>query len=194
MMGSANQRACGRQGRVADTGLVIRPAATADIGRIQEIETTAGELFRALGMDAVADDPPPTVEQLSAYVAAGTAWVAADPAGEAIGYILIDAQANGAHIEQVTVHPQHARRGVGAALIGQVDQWAAEKGLEHLSLTTFRDVPWNGPYYERLGFRHLPGSQWSAELRGIVEGEANRGLASWPRTVMSRRVPAGPSA
>ena len=106
-MGSANQRACGRQGRVADTGRVVRPAATADLRRIQEIETAAGELFRALGMDAVADDPPPTVEQLSAYVAAGTAWVAADPAGDAIGYILIDAQANGAHIEQVTVHPRH---------------------------------------------------------------------------------------
>ena len=130
---------------MADTGLVIRPAQTADLKRIQEIETAAGELFRTVGMDAIADDPPPTVEELNAYVAAGTAWVATDPAGRVAGYILVEMHGCWAHIEQVTVHPEHGRRGIGAALIAQVDQWAVERGLERLSLTTFRDVPWNAP-------------------------------------------------
>ncbi|WP_324643060.1 GNAT family N-acetyltransferase [Pseudarthrobacter sp. LT1] len=173
---------------------MIRAATTADLGRIQEIEIAAAELFRTIGMDAVADDLPPTAEQLNAYFAAGTAWVATDPAVKAIGYILIDGHADWAHIEQVTVHPQHSRRGVGAALIDHVEDWARDHGHFWLSLTTFSDVPWNGPYYERLGFSHLPESEWSVQLRGIVEREADRALAAWPRTVMTRRIPAGPVA
>ena len=193
MMGLADRQACGRQGRVADTGRVIRPAATADLGRIQEIETAAGELFRALGMDAVADDPPPTIEELTAFLRLGTAWVATVPAGEPIAYILMKVRGSWAHIEQVTVHPNHAHRGIGGDLINHAEGWARGLGLDGLSLTTFRNVPWNGPYYERLGFRYLPDFEWPAELREVVEAEASRGLASWPRAVMTRNISSGPS-
>jgi len=178
---------------MADTGRVIRPAATADLGRIQEIETAAGGLFRALGMDPVADDPPPTIEELNAFLRRGTAWVATGPAGEPIAYILMKVRGRWAHIEQVTVHPRHAHQGIGADLINHAEEWARRLGLGGLSLTTFRDVPWNGPYYERLGFRYVPDSEWPAELRGVVEGEASRGLASWPRVVMTRKVNGGHS-
>ncbi|NUT73001.1 GNAT family N-acetyltransferase [Pseudarthrobacter sp. C4D7] len=167
---------------------MIRAATTADLERIQAIEVAAAELFRAIGMDAVADDPPPPVEQLEAYVAAGTTWVATDPEVGAIGYVLVDGHAGWSHIEQVTVHPHYARRGVGAALIDHVEEWARGLGQSCLSLTTFSSVPWNGPYYERLGFRHLPEPEWPAYLRSTVEREADHGLAAWPRTVMARSV------
>jgi hypothetical protein len=32
------------------------------------------------------------------------------------------------------------------------------------TLTTFRDVPWNGPYCETLGYRELSGSQIGSEV------------------------------
>lgn len=166
----------------------------ADLEPIQGIETAAGELFRKLGMDAVADDPPPTIDQLNAFLSSGTAWVATGNAGEPIAYILMRVCGSWAHIEQVTVHPHHARRGIGGALINYAEEYARELGLDGLSLTTFRNVPWNAPYYERLGFSPLPESEWSAELRAIVDDETSRGLASWPRTVMTRRATANPSA
>lgn len=145
-------------------------------------------------MDAIADDPPPTAEQLQSYMAAGTAWVATGPEGDAVGYILVEVHGGWAHIEQVTVHPDHGRRGIGAALIGHVDRWAAEQGLDQLSLTTFRDVPWNAPYYKRLGFRHLPATEAPSWLQGVMEREEKHGLAAWPRTAMTRTRAAHPPA
>ena len=67
---------------------------------------------------------------------------------------LISAVVDGcAHVEQVSVAPAHARRGLGAALIDHLAAVAAAEGRPAVTLTTFRDVPWNAPYYERLGFR-----------------------------------------
>jgi GNAT superfamily N-acetyltransferase len=57
-------------------------------------------------------------------------------------------------------------------------------------LTTFRDVPWNRPFYERLGFRVVAGAELSAALRAIVEDETRRGLDPSRRIVMER--PCGP--
>lgn len=152
----------------------------------------AGELFRAIGMDAIADDPPPTEEDLEAFLQAGTAWVATRVSDKPIAYILVEVFGSWAHIEQVTVHPRYGGHGIGASLIGHVEAWAQNLGLDNLSLTTFRDVPWNAPYYERLGFRRLPETEWPRWLPSVVEREKRHGLAAWPRTVMAREVNARP--
>jgi GNAT superfamily N-acetyltransferase len=55
-----------------------------------------------------------------------------------------------------------------------------------VTLTTFRDVPWNMPFYERLGFREIPHDQLSARLRGVVHDETRRGLDPVRRVVMAR--------
>lgn len=81
-----------------------------------EIELHAGEVFRTLGMDAVADDEPFPTQLLAHYQEAGRAWVAQD-ADEIVGYLLLDVVAGAAHIEQVSVDPGHARRRVGSQLI-----------------------------------------------------------------------------
>jgi ribosomal protein S18 acetylase RimI-like enzyme len=45
----------------------------------------------------------------------------------------------------VSVHPRCARRGVGRALIDHLADHARATGAPALTLTTFADVPWNGP-------------------------------------------------
>ncbi len=93
------------------------------------------------------------------------------------------------HIEQVSVHPEHARRGLGRALI---DHLAAHTDAPALTLTTFADVPWNAPYYERCGFRRLPVGELTPGLREIRRQEAAHGLDRWPRICMRRDLGAGP--
>ena len=66
--------------------------------------------------------------------------------------------------------------------------WAAAQALSAITLTTFTKVAWNGPYYERLGFRYLPEDQIGPELREIRRQEARRGLDAWPRACMWRPV------
>lgn len=170
------------------TGGVIRKARLEDVARLRDIETAAGEAFRTLGMHAIADDDPPSVQELSRYVAAGTCWVSTAAEQQPVAYILVDQVDSNAHIAQVTVHPLYARHGIGSALIDEVASWAAPQRFEALTLTTFRDVPWNRPYYERLGFTVVPERLWAAGIRRLVLTEAADGLAAWPRVVMRRAL------
>jgi hypothetical protein len=55
-----------------------------------------------------------------------------------------------------------------------------------VTLTTFRDVPWNMPFYARLGFEIVPPEQVGPALFAIVEGETRRGLDPARRVVMRR--------
>ncbi len=123
---------------------------------------------------------------MAAYQREGRAWVATDSADVPIAYILVDVIEHCAHIEQVTVHPLNSRKGLGSALIGTVERWADEGGLECMTLTTFRDVPWNAPYYERLGFVQVPEQSWTDGLRQTVQKENQHGLNAWPRVVMKK--------
>lgn len=152
------------------------------------IERAAGEAFRTVDMASIAEDEPATSAELMQFIDARMAWVATDAFDQSIGYLLIEQIDGCAHIEQVTVHPAHARRGVGAAMINEAEDWAAERELNGLTLTTFVDVPWNAPYYSRLGFTLLPERAWGAALRRKVALEAEHGLGAWPRVVMQRPI------
>lgn len=117
------------------------------------------------------------------------AWVSIQADREIAAYLLIERLDDAAHIEQITVHPRASRRGVGAGLFRFANRWAAHRGLTTLTLTTFRDVPWNAPYYSRLGFSTLEVEQCGPGLQARVWAEAAHGLDGWPRVVMRRAVP-----
>nr|WTB34512.1 GNAT family N-acetyltransferase [Streptomyces sp. NBC_00830] len=166
----------------------IRPARRSDLPLLQDIERAAGEPFRTLGMSAVADDDPPPLDLLDEYRGAGRAWVAADPDDRPVAYLIADPVDGAAHVEQVSVHPSAARRGVGRALIDHVAGWAGDRRLAALTLTTFSHVPWNAPYYTRLGFRTLTETELTDGLRKIRAEEAEHGLDRWPRVCMRREL------
>ena len=165
----------------------LRLAKTQDIPALRRIETAAGEIFRALGMDFVADDEPPSSDELERYVVANRAWVAVTE-DEPVGYLTYDPVDGHWHIEQVSVDPEHAGHGLGRQLVERVAELAAKAGVDALTLTTYRHVPWNAPYYERLGFRELPEPAWTPGLRAIRAREAEHGLDQWPRVCMRREV------
>ena len=95
----------------------IRSARPDDLALVLDIERAAGEAFRSLGMDLVADDDPGTVEERTPYVDGGRAFVAVDAGDRAVGYLLLDIVDGAAHVEQVSVHPDDARQGIGRALM-----------------------------------------------------------------------------
>ncbi|MET0417918.1 MAG: GNAT family N-acetyltransferase [Actinoplanes sp.] len=164
----------------------IRPARAEEIAAMQAIEVAAGRVFATVGMDLVAGDEPLPEAALLGYQRDGRAWVAADAADRAVAYLIADWVDGIAHVEQVSVHPDHAGRGIGAALIEHVAGWARERGSPALTLTTFAEVAWNAPYYERLGFRRLPDAALTPGLIAIRAEEAAHGLDQWPRLAMRR--------
>ena len=167
---------------------MIRAARPDDLPALRELERVAGAPFRDLGMAAIADDEPPSIADLAGFQKQGRAWIVANDEGEPVAYLLLDIVDGNAHVEQISVHPDHARQGLGRKLLESATAWAAQHGLPALTLTTYRDVPWNAPYYERLGFRALTEAQMTAGLRHIRAREAARGLAVWPRVTMRRPI------
>ena len=137
-------------------------------------------------MPEIADDEPPPISVLDRYRQAGLAWVAVDSADEPIAYLISDLVDQGLHVEQVSVHPDFARRGIGRSLLEFAAGHAVGMGAPALTLTTFAQVPWNAPYYRRCGFRVLAETEWTPGLRAIREREAAHGLDRWPRVCMRR--------
>lgn len=175
----------------------IRAGREPDFEFLREIERAAGELFRQLGMDAVADDVPPSRELLGACAQSGQLWVAVpEPrdgtsGGRPVAYALFEPLDGCLHIEQITVHPAYARRRIGRALIEYAAERAAACGAAALTLSTFTDVPWNAPYYARCGFRALAEHELTPGLRKIRAAEAGTALDRWPRVCMRRELRAG---
>lgn len=167
---------------------MVRTARCDDLPKLRELERAAGSPFRELGMYAVADDEPPSIADLEAFHDDGRAWVVADDADEPVAYLLVDVVDGNGHVEQVSVHPAHARQGLGKMLLDTAAAWAEQRRLAAITLTTYSDVPWNRPYYERLGFRALDESEMTPGLRRLRVQEAARGLAQWPRVTMQRPV------
>jgi ribosomal protein S18 acetylase RimI-like enzyme len=165
----------------------IRRATPADLPALQDIERAAGAAFRLVAMPEIADDDPPSLAELAAYQQAARAWVTTDDAaGRLAAYLLADPVDGNLHIEQVSVHPDYARRALGRALLDHAAAHAAAAGQPALTLTTFTDVPWNAPYYERCGFRRLAEDELTPGLLEIRAREAAHGLDRWPRVAMRR--------
>ncbi|WP_448616797.1 GNAT family N-acetyltransferase [Modestobacter sp. URMC 112] len=170
---------------------MIRPARASDLPELADIERAAGEQFRELDMAAVADDDPPTAATLQGYLDRGAAWVAAGPDDRPLGYLLLDEVDGAPHVEQVSVHPSAAGQGLGRALIEVVVEHARARGADRVTLTTFAEVPWNAPYYRRLGFAVVPPEEQGPGLRGVRAHEATIGLDRWPRVAMARSLRGG---
>jgi GNAT superfamily N-acetyltransferase len=181
---------------------MIRPPRIDELEGLRAIERAAGRPFADIGMPEIAADEPPSVDELDAYRARGGAWVitagGADDAPDGdrpVGYVLVDVVdapgpggegARAAHIEQVSVDPAWAGRRLGARLIEHVAGEARRQGLDALTLTTFRDVAWNAPYYERLGFRVVEEAELGRGLRRVRDLEAAHGLDPARRVCMWR--------
>lgn len=164
----------------------IRDVRSDDLLRLPAIEQAAGALFRQIGMPEIADDPPLAPAELARYQQAGSAWVAVDEADHPVAYLIAEPVDGNLHIEQVSVDPAYSRRGLGRGLIERAAQHARGGQLPALTLTTFRDVAWNAPYYARCGFRVLTDDELTAGLVAIRNREAAHGLDRWPRVRMRR--------
>jgi GNAT superfamily N-acetyltransferase len=173
----------------------VRPMRTVDAEAACAVSAEAGERFRAIAeprIAACADDPPFTVDELSVYIDGGRAWVATDDE-RVVGFVVVDVVGGCAHIEEIDVDLRSGGRGHGSRLLDEVARWARSTGLEAVTLTTFRDVPWNAPWYARHGFRILPEAELNAELRQVRDRETEHGLPADLRVVMRLAVGAGPA-
>jgi GNAT superfamily N-acetyltransferase len=166
--------------------VTIRAPRIDELDTLRDIEWSAGVLFVDAGFPDVADDEPASVEELAAYVRAGRAWVITDETDAPVGYAIVDVVDGLAHLEQISIVPEHGRKGLGGRLVEHVCDWAAQHNFAAVTLTTFTDVAWNGPFYATHGFRVINDDEQGPELRELRLLEASHGLDPELRVCMRR--------
>ena len=166
----------------------IALARSRDICLIPAIELAAVKLLENYAPDSVQVEIS-REEDLKHAQADGRLWVALEgdvPVGFAHVIIL---ESGLAHLEELDVHPDHGRRGLGSKLLDEVREWVKGRAYQALTLTTFREPPFNMPFYRRRDFNELPREALTADLRNIVDHETRRGLDPEKRVVMIWRPP-----
>jgi GNAT superfamily N-acetyltransferase len=131
----------------------VRHARAADLRHLAGIEESGGKQFEDLFGGAMVPallGPAPTGAGRASQ--AGFLLVAGDPP---VGFAHVLELEGHAHLEQVSVRPEAQRRGTGTALVRAAMSEARARGHVALTLCTYRDVPWNGPFYRSLGFTEL---------------------------------------
>ena len=166
----------------------VRRATAADVTVMQEIEVRAGRAFAEVGRPEVARDEPMATAVLEGHAADGRCAVVVDDDDRPRGYVVVDRIDAHAHLEQVSVDPDHQGQGLGRMLVAWVEDWARSDGRRGVTLTTFRDVPWNAPLYRRLGFRDLAPDEVDPGLATVVSAEAAHGLDPATRVCMLREL------
>jgi len=168
----------------------IDRARPEDLALLPAIERAAARLLRGHAPESVLDKAT-DLDTFADAARHGRLWVALD--GDApVGFALVEMLADDLpHLAEVDVEPAHGRRGLGTALVRAACEWAGATGFSMLTLTTFRAVPWNLPFYARLGFVEIPRDRLRPELAALVSDEAARGLPPETRAVMAYRYVVG---
>jgi GNAT superfamily N-acetyltransferase len=166
----------------------IRSARSDDLSALTDIERAANALFADYGLAEQLSDLLTPIEALHEGVKANRLWVAADELDRPVGFALASIVGDNAHLDELDVHPAHGQRGLGAALVEAVCDWARASGYRAITLTTLRDIPWNAPWYQRLGFRVLEENELSQALHDLLQEEIQRGLPAHKRVVMRREL------
>jgi GNAT superfamily N-acetyltransferase len=164
----------------------MRLAREEDLAALPDIERAANALFADYGLAEQLSNILTPIESLHEGVMTDRLWVAADEAGRPVGFALASVVGDNAHLDELDVHPAHGRRGLGAALVEAVCDWAKAAGYRAITLTTLRHIPWNAPWYQRLGFHVLEENELGQTLRDLLQEEIQRGLPADQRVAMRR--------
>lgn len=162
--------------------ITVRPTRCDDVYALPAIERAAGERFRRYPeLARLAEGEVISAEQHLEYAERGQSWLALAN-DRPVGFILTEAHSSSLFIVELSVDLDWQGKGIGRQLIACVADHARHLGLTSLTLTTFRDVPWNAPFYARLGFEQI--AELTPELRQKRNDEAAHGLAYESRCAM----------
>lgn len=145
---------------------MIRPGRAADVFRLQEVERLAADLFRGSGLiDVDAMSATPTRDHLAAIEQ--DISIVAEVDRRVAGFVIGELHDDVAYLRELDVDPAYQKRGIGAELVRAFVARARADGARATYLSTFRDPPWNAPFYRKLGFTEVDRADylpWMTEL------------------------------
>lgn len=166
----------------------IRLGRAEEAATLREIERVAQRSFAGVGYPELAEGEPVPAAAFMQAARDGLLLVAADSGDQPAGFALCEHVDDDLYIYELDVHPDHAGRRLGARLLDAAAGLARRNGWPALTLTTFRHVPWNAPYYARLGFAAIPSAEIGPGLQLVLERQRAAGLDMANRLAMRRSV------
>jgi GNAT superfamily N-acetyltransferase len=170
-------------------GYAIEYPRRDEIPLLSTIEARAGALFSLEDLPLALREQTLPLSVLEAALEVGHLWIIREASSRApVGYAVVSLVDGAPHLRQLDVLPEHGRRGLGTGLVLHVAGWAREAGFSCLSLTTFRHLAWNAPFYASLGFVPVPKADQGPELRAELEEQAAEGLDPAKRVAMTLNI------
>lgn len=162
----------------------IRIAHVEELPQLSQIERLAARLFLNTPYSFLVDADPLPLDFVQQGFQAGQVWVAIAQDELVVGYAIAREVDNTLYLQQIDVIPEYGRRGIGTALITTIRDWAKHHGYCTLSLSTFRDIPWNAPFYTKLGFAAVDEAELTVGFQQIRREEFETGLPISDRVIM----------
>jgi GNAT superfamily N-acetyltransferase len=168
-------------------GYRIRAARRKDVDYLPQIERDAARRFAPFGIEEAMAGPGVPLELLVQRQRCGQLWVALDRADHPVGFAVASVVDDHGHLDELDVLVRHGGRGLGTRLVKVVCRWAYRARLSGVTLSTLRTIPWNEPFYSRLGFEVVPENELSDNMIRLRQLEALAGLPVAERVIMCRR-------
>lgn len=166
------------------TEISIELASSEHLSAIPAIELAASAMFPEADLPlenryCVTED-----ELLHEAQSAARLWVALTDDRTPVGFAMADIVDGGAHLDEMDVIPDFGRHGIGTRLVRTLVDWARSSDHQALTLITFRHLPWNAPFYEKMGFEAMASSELGEELASLLQQEGEAGIDMQRRICM----------
>ncbi|MGV0028847.1 GNAT family N-acetyltransferase [Phormidesmis priestleyi] len=169
---------------VFESAYQIRIACVEELPLLSHIERSAAGLFLDTPYSFLVNADPLPLDFVQQQFQAGQVWVAVAQDESVVGYAITREVDETLYLHQIDVEPEHGRRGIGTALVKTVCTWAKQQGYSIVSLSTFRDIPWNAPFYSKLGFTPVDEAELTTGFQQLRLQELEAGLPISERVVM----------
>ncbi|OAG74487.1 Acetyltransferase (GNAT) family protein [Gluconobacter japonicus] len=171
--------------RVQKQSFQIRDARLKEVEQLQTIEISAAQSFRSVpALNWIAASDAMSADTHRRSIRTGTCWVAVNTVDTPVGFLTAFVDRNDVHILEMSVASPWQRCGIGKALLQHLTQWALREKLTCITLTTFQEVPWNAPFYSKMGFVILLNKDLDQRLVSVLDREHDQGFPKGSRCAM----------
>ena len=156
----------------------IQHAKENDIPLLDAIEAAAGTIFPhgSIPENILAERVPYDI--FVDAINQGNLLVALGSDQTPVGFAFWQNVEGSALLALIEVHPLHGQKGIGRALVLQIMNQVMKAGFQHLYLTTFANIPWNAPFYQKIGFVLLGEEEQPDFIKDILIEERGKGLSN----------------
>ena len=111
-------------------------------------------------------------------------WIAVNEKKRVVGFVAGDLVDGEAYLQELGVLPEFGKKGIGTRLVAAVVGWARDSGFSSLGLVTFKHLPWNAPFYAKLGFIVMDASEYGPGFSKLFDDEKRLGINIENRVAM----------